>query len=83
MTPDYLREKLNSNVPDVYNVIVIDTSSGCGQSFEVVVVSNTFAEKNKLQRSRLVNKALQAEIAEIHAFSCKCYTEEEWSKNVV
>ncbi|EDO15217.1 hypothetical protein Kpol_423p7 [Vanderwaltozyma polyspora DSM 70294] len=83
LTEESLRSKINETIPEVYNVIAMDTSSGCGQSFEVVVVSDTFIGKNKLARSRLVNKALHDEINQIHAFSCKCYTQEEWSKIVV
>lgn len=61
----------------------IDLSYGCGQSFDIVVVSDFFQGKSKLMRSRAVNKAVKEELQEIHAFSCKCYTEEEWSKIVV
>ncbi|CCK68499.1 Bol2p KNAG_0B00500 [Huiozyma naganishii CBS 8797] len=78
-----LRTKIEQTVPRVYNVIVTDLSYGCGQSFDVVVVSDEFAQKNKIQRSRIVNAALKEELKSIHAFSCKCYTEEEWSKIVV
>lgn len=83
ITEEHLREKLKTSIPDVYHVIVTDLSYGCGQSFDVVVVSNTFVGKNKIQRSRLVNGALKDELADIHAFSCKCYSEEEWSKIVI
>ncbi|CCE62984.1 hypothetical protein TPHA_0D03490 [Tetrapisispora phaffii CBS 4417] len=83
VTVELLKEKLNNGIPEVYNVIAIDTSAGCGQSFEVVVISNTFQGKNNLARSRMVNKILCDEIAQIHAFGCKCYTEAEWSKIVL
>lgn len=83
ITENHLREKIKANIPDIYHVIVTDLSYGCGQSFDVVVVSNTFSGKNKIQRSRLVNGILKEELADIHAFSCKCYTEEEWSKIVI
>lgn len=83
LTEEDLRNKIATTIPDVYNVIVTDLSFGCGQSFDVVVVSNIFQGKNKLQRSRLVNGSLKEEIQSIHAFSCKCYTEEEWSKIVI
>lgn len=78
-----LRTKIESGVPDLHNLIVTDISNGCGQSFDVVVISNSFEGKNKLQRSRQINTLLKDEIAQIHAFSCKCYTEAEWSKVVV
>ncbi|CCC70127.1 hypothetical protein NCAS_0E00570 [Naumovozyma castellii] len=82
-TEEDLRKKIEAAIPNIYNIIVTDLSYGCGQSFDVVVVSDSFQGKNKLQRSRLVNGTLKAELASIHAFSCKCYTEEEWSKIVV
>ncbi|KAL2918965.1 hypothetical protein HK105_201235 [Polyrhizophydium stewartii] len=58
---------------------ITDTSDGCGQSFEVVIVSTAFEGKSLLQRHRLVNDAAKAEIAQIHAFSQKTYTPEQWA----
>ncbi|SCU88253.1 LANO_0D01552g1_1 [Lachancea nothofagi CBS 11611] len=78
-----IRDKLSVAIPNVHNVIITDTSNGCGQSFDVIVVSDTFQGKNKIQRCRLVNTALKEEVAQIHAFGCKCFTLEEWSKLVV
>lgn len=83
LTESDLKSKLESNIPELLNAIVTDISAGCGQSFDVVVVSNSFEGKNRLMRSRVVNKVLQEEIAQIHAFTCKCYTETEWKKIVV
>lgn len=83
VTEQGLRERIESTIPQVYHIIVTDLSYGCGQSFDIVVVSDFFQGKNKLMRSRAVNKAVKEELQEIHAFSCKCYTEEEWSKIVV
>lgn len=83
VTDKALYDKIKSNIPELYNAIVTDISAGCGQSFDVVVVTNSFEGKSKLQRNRLVNKILKDDIAQIHAFTCKCYTESEWSKIVV
>ncbi|CCH60293.1 hypothetical protein TBLA_0C04970 [Henningerozyma blattae CBS 6284] len=83
ITPDHLKARLAEAMPELYTAIVTDTSGGCGQSFTLVVVSNAFVGLNRIQRSRLVNQALSAEIAEIHAFSCKCFSEDEWAKQVV
>ncbi|KAI9007224.1 hypothetical protein HDU85_003928 [Gaertneriomyces sp. JEL0708] len=69
-----LKEKLQAE-----HIEVIDTSNGCGQSFDVVIVSKMFAGKPLLQRHRLVNEALKEEIAQIHAFSQKTYTPEQWA----
>jgi stress-induced morphogen len=68
LTTEYLdkviRERLNAT-----HVEVNDQSGGCGQAFEVIIVSDQFVGKNKLFRHRLVNKALHEEIAAIHAFT--------------
>lgn len=62
-------------------VQVEDMSGGCGQAFAVIIVSDAFKGKNKLMRHRLVNTALKDEIAGIHAFTQKGFTEEEWQKS--
>ncbi|KAI8924594.1 bola protein, partial [Entophlyctis helioformis] len=59
---------------------VTDTSDGCGQSYDVIVVSELFAGKSLLQRHRLVNDAAKDEIAQIHAFSQKSYTPDQWAQ---
>lgn len=53
-------------------------SGGCGQAFQAVIVSSQFEKKTMLARHRLVNAALKAEIAAIHAWTPKCYTPEQW-----
>ena len=59
---------------------VKDISGGCGQSFEVLIVSNVFDGKPLLQRHRLVNECLKEEISQIHAFTQKTYTPAQWDK---
>ncbi|CAG8518920.1 12073_t:CDS:2 [Ambispora gerdemannii] len=68
-----LGEKLKAE-----HVEASDTSGGCGQSFEVIIVSSQFDEKSLLQRHRLVNEAIKDEISELHAFSQKTYTPTQW-----
>jgi stress-induced morphogen len=54
---------------------VLDTSGGCGASFDVSIVAQAFAGKALLARHRLVNDALKEEMAHIHALSIKkCHT---------
>ncbi|KAK7204699.1 bola protein [Myxozyma melibiosi] len=65
---------------DAVHVEVVDMSGGCGQAFEVIIVSPIFSGKNRLMRHRLVNSALRDEIAQIHAFTQKDFTPEEWAK---
>lgn len=44
-------------------------SAGCGQMFEVVIVSPLFEGKRLLARHKLVNEALKEEISKVHAFT--------------
>ncbi|KAI8817521.1 bola protein [Fimicolochytrium jonesii] len=74
----HLEEAIKSKL-EAEHVDVIDTSNGCGQSFEVVIVSKLFEGKPTLQRHRLVNEALKDEIAQIHAFTQKTYTPEQYA----
>lgn len=62
------------------HVEVQDMSGGCGQIFEAVIVSSEFKGKTTLARHRLVNNELKDEIAKVHAWTQKCFTEEEWEK---
>ncbi|TPX30741.1 hypothetical protein SmJEL517_g05764 [Synchytrium microbalum] len=57
---------------------VTDTSGGCGQSFEAIIVSSLFEGKPLLARHRLVNEACAEQIAQIHAFSQKTLTPAQW-----
>ncbi|KAK9237303.1 bola protein [Lipomyces kononenkoae] len=72
-----IRDRLNAT-----HVQVDDISGGCGQAFEVIIVSPLFVGKNTLMRHRLVNTALKDEISAIHAFTQKDYTPEEWQKKL-
>jgi len=47
----------------------LTTQDGCGQSFDVVIVSAVFEGKTLLQKHQMVNNAAKAEIATLHAFS--------------
>lgn len=51
------------------HVEIEDISGGCGQAYEVVIVSPEFAGKRTLQRHKLVNTALKDEISAVHAFT--------------
>lgn len=42
--------------------------------------SSQFKGKTTLMRHRLANTALKEEIAQVHAWTQKCMTEEEWEK---
>jgi len=62
------------------HVEIEDMSGGCGQAFSAIIVSPQFEKKTTLARHRLVNNALKAEVAAIHAWTPKCYTPEQWEK---
>lgn len=80
----YLEEKLTKKLGATF-VEVVDNSDGCGQKFSCVIVSDVFKDKPFLQTHRLVNRILQDELKEIHAFSLKNYTIAQWEslKNYV
>lgn len=49
--------------------------------FKVTVVSNEFANKRLIQRHRLVNELLSAELAgPVHALAIHTYSLEDWAK---
>lgn len=56
-----------------------DESDGCGAKFSVVIVSDKFLGKPLLARHRLVNTVLQEELKDIHAFTQKTLTIEQWN----
>mmetsp|Transcript_9260 Transcript_9260/g.17694 ORF Transcript_9260/g.17694 Transcript_9260/m.17694 type:complete len:88 (-) Transcript_9260:1850-2113(-) len=62
---------------------VEDVSGGCGSSFNVLCVSPQFQGKSLLQRHRLVNTLFAEELrTQIHAFTLKTYTDEEYAKSL-
>jgi len=77
VTSQELEEALKSRLSAIHTQIN-DISGGCGQSYEVIIVSPVFEKKMTLARHRLVNTALKNEISRLHAFSQKSYTPEEW-----
>jgi len=79
VTEEDLRAKL-VELLQATHVEIEDMSGGCGQAFSAVIVSPQFEKKTTLARHRLVNTALKAEVAAIHAWTPKCYTPEQWEK---
>lgn len=76
-TEDYLKEKLTTGL-DAVHVEVTDESDGCGAKFSCLIVSDKFQGKPLLARHRLVNSILQEELKEIHAFTQKTLTVDQW-----
>ena len=58
---------------------VKDLSDGCGGKFDAVIVSKKFEGKPLLARHRMVNEILKEELQEIHAFTQKTMTPEQWA----
>ncbi|TVY15482.1 putative bolA-like protein [Lachnellula arida] len=82
-TPGVSEADLKAKILDQLQAIHVeieDMSGGCGQAFSAVIVSPQFEKKTTLARHRLVNTALKAEVAAIHAWTPKCFTPEQWEK---
>ncbi|CAB16299.2 BolA domain-containing protein [Schizosaccharomyces pombe] len=71
-------ELLIQNTLEPTHIEIQDMSGGCGQNFEVIIVSPLFEGKSTLARHRLVNHKLQEVIKDIHAFTQKCYSPAQW-----
>ena len=69
-----LETAIRQKVDNVSTLVVSDVSGGCGQAYDVVIVSDAFDGLNTLKRHRMVNELLKDEIAQLHAFSQKTYT---------
>lgn len=58
---------------------VVDVSGGCGNSFQVTVVSEEFEGVPLLQRHRKINEMFKSELqSQIHAFTLKTYTPRQY-----
>ncbi|XP_074577215.1 protein BOLA2 [Curcuma longa] len=79
VTKEEVEATLNSSLKPSH-LSVIDTSGGCGASFEVEIVSEQFEGKRLLERHRLVNSALAEQMKQIHALSIKkALTPNQWN----
>ncbi|KNC48875.1 BolA domain-containing protein [Thecamonas trahens ATCC 50062] len=76
---DELKAKIQAAFSPVF-LDVQDVSGGCGQSFDVIVVSEAFEGVALLDRHRMVNDAVADEIKAIHAFSLKTWTPAQYEK---
>ncbi|KAJ7115881.1 bola protein [Mycena epipterygia] len=59
-----IRKSLNCS-----HLEIQDQSSGCGENYAILLVSDDFEGKSTLVRHRWVNQLLKDEIAQMHAFS--------------
>ncbi|KAF9074500.1 bola protein [Rhodocollybia butyracea] len=63
----------------VSHLEIEDQSSGCGESYAIILVSEAFEGKNTLARHRFVNDLLKVQIAQMHAFSQKTFTPKQYN----
>ncbi|WFD40593.1 uncharacterized protein MJAP1_003581 [Malassezia japonica] len=80
VTQAELEAAIHAKVGDISTLYVSDVSGGCGQAYDVVLVSDQFEGLPTLKRHRLVNERLKDEIAAMHAFSQKTYTTKQFSE---
>ena len=80
MLPPEIEKKICEKFPG--SRVEIRDLTGTADHWQVTVVSEAFQGKSMLEQHRLVKGIFEAEIASgnLHAFSLKTYTPEEWSK---
>ncbi|KAF5314340.1 hypothetical protein D9619_011907 [Psilocybe cf. subviscida] len=71
-------EKAIKRAIPVTHLEIEDQSSGCGDNYAIVLVSEAFQGKTTLARHRMVNELLKDQIAQMHAFSQKTYTPSQY-----
>ncbi|CAD6886337.1 unnamed protein product [Tilletia controversa] len=74
-----LEAAIRSKIDNVSTVIVSDVSGGCGQAYDVVIVSDAFEGIPTLKRHRMVNDHLKDQIAQLHAFSQTTMTTKQYT----
>ncbi|KAH8806605.1 bola protein [Flagelloscypha sp. PMI_526] len=64
-----LEDAIRNAVEGISHLEIEDQSSGCGENYAVLIVSEAFQGKTTLARHRWINSVLQAQISQMHAFS--------------
>jgi len=89
-----IQETILNHLNELINVIHIDIKDSTGKHvhhdkfdggyhLSTIIVSDDFISKTLIERHQIVYKALGSMIKnEIHAFSMKTYTEDEWKSHV-
>jgi len=80
-TAGELSELLTTNL-DPTHLEVTDSSDGCGSKFEAIIVSAKFDGVPLLERQRMVNDAIAEPMKEIHAFSMKTWTPQQYESKM-
>ncbi|KAL5511924.1 hypothetical protein ACEPAF_5173 [Sanghuangporus sanghuang] len=76
-----LENNLRNSMP-ITHLEIKDRSNGCGENYEILVVSEAFQKKTTLARHRLINELLKNEIAQMHAFSQTTLTPEQYESRL-
>lgn len=85
-TESIILDKLNDHFSPEYLEVVNESHmhnvpANSETHFKVTMVSEAFAQKRLIQRHRMVNTLLSAELAgPVHALALHTYTNEEWEK---
>ncbi|KAF9515836.1 hypothetical protein BS47DRAFT_1315749, partial [Hydnum rufescens UP504] len=74
-----LEDALRSSLT-ILHLVIEDTSSGCGENYSVIIVSDDFEGKTTLATAQdlVLNEVLKDQIAAIHAFSQKTLTSKQY-----
>lgn len=77
MDPQTIKQLIEQGIPGSEARVQGDD----GTHFDAVIISEAFADKNKVQQHQLVYKALGEKMGtEIHALSIQTYTPEQWEQ---
>ena len=79
---EQLKAKLEASDLQPEHVTLSDTSDGCGDKFEAIIVSEKFGGMPLLQRQQAVNGVLADEMPSIHAFSMKTWTPGQYKEKM-
>ncbi|KAM9250218.1 bolA-like protein 2 [Cariama cristata] len=79
LSAETLRERLERQLGAEHVEVEDTTAARCSTSFRLLVVSAAFRGKGLLQRHRLVNEVLGAELERIHALEQRTLTPEQWA----
>ncbi|KAI9503673.1 hypothetical protein GGI25_002740 [Coemansia spiralis] len=72
--------KLQKTFDDAMVLEVEDKSGGCGNSFELLIVSDQFDKMTPLGRQRQIHTLLREEMKTIHALTQRLYTVAQYEK---
>ena len=82
VTVESIRASLDASdeLAPLSHVDITDISGGCGTAFNIIAVTPAFAEKSLINRHRMMHKALDAHMSQIHALKLKCFTPDKYDQ---